>query len=135
MAVSLYPNLPNALTMMVSRANGIYADHGIYTDHGGEIAEITSFAGGGTTIRGITTGRIPVGIGAVPGAAQAFMAGAPVTLIGSSKGPGTVDVVTLADSDIETMMDLKGKTLGLSQPGGTATAMVILSIKRAGGRE
>lgn len=127
LAWSHYPIIPDALPGLVSIKKGFYENNGI------SISEVTSFSGGGTTVRGLTTGGIPVGSGAAAAAVKGWNAGAPIQMIANDVAPPAIDVLTLPDSGIETIQDLKGKTVAYSNPGATSQAMLILSLERADG--
>lgn len=127
LAWSHYPIIPDALPGLISIKKGFYEDHGI------SISEVSSFSGGGTTVRGLTTGGIPVGSGAAAAAVKGWNAGAPIQIIANDVSPPAIDVLTLPDSGIEKVQDLKGKTIAYSNPGSTSQAMLILSLERADG--
>lgn len=127
MAISHFPIISNGVPVMVSFEEGYYEERDI------GIKEITSFAGGGTTIRGVVTGGLPVGGGSAAAVVNAWAAGAPVRLVGGMANTNDIDVLTLPDSGIETIQDLKGKTVGYSNPASASQAMLVMSIKRAKG--
>ena len=127
MAISHYPIISNGLPVMVSKEEGLYADRDI------GVEGITSFSGGGTTIRGVVTGGLPVGGGAAASVVKAWKAGAPVNFVGGLANTNDIDVVVLADSEVETIQDLKGKTIGFTNPGSSSQAMLTMSFKRAEG--
>jgi NitT/TauT family transport system substrate-binding protein len=115
------------LIFPVADQEGFYAEHNVQLD------EVTSFGGGGTTIRGVVTGGIPVAGGSAAGAANSFTAGAPVHIIANVDEPPPIDVVTLADSDIESIQDLQGKKVGFTNPGSVSQQLLAGSIARADG--
>lgn len=127
LALSHYPIISTAVPVILCNEQGLYADRNIGID------EITSFSGGGTTIRGVVTGGLPVGAGGAPAVTQAWKAGAPVNYIGGLANTNDIDVVAPADSDIESIQDLAGKSVGYTNPGGSSHAMLVMSLKRAEG--
>lgn len=126
-AASHYPIVPSALVFPVSKRQGFYEEEGI------TLGEVTSFGGGGTTIRGVVTGGIPVAGGSAAAAVNAFSSGAPVHLIANIDEPPPIDVVAPADSDIGSIQDLAGKTVGYTNPGSISEQLLAASIKRADG--
>ncbi|MFB6095759.1 MAG: ABC transporter substrate-binding protein [Haloferacaceae archaeon] len=127
MAISHFPIISSGVPVMVSFEEGYYEQRNI------GVEDITSFAGGGTTIRGVVTGGLPVGGGSAAAVVNAWAAGAPVHLIGGMANTNDIDVLTLPDSGIETIQDLKGKTVGYSNPASASQAMLVMSLKRADG--
>lgn len=126
-AASHYPIVPSALVFPVSKRQGFYEEEGI------TLGEVTSFGGGGTTIRGVVTGGIPVAGGSAAAAVNAFTSGAPIHLIANIDEPPPIDVVAPADSDIGSIQDLAGKTVGYTNPGSISQQLLAASIKRADG--
>lgn len=122
-----YPQVSTSLSILVAKEKGFFAEHGV------EIGEISSFVGGGSNIRGISTGGIGIGTGALAAGIQAFMAGAPVHLVGFDTQHAEIEFVVLPDSPIETIQDLAGKTLATSGRGSSTEATALLSIQEADG--
>lgn len=127
MAITHFPIISSGVPVMVSFEKGFYEKRDI------GVKDITSFAGGGTTIRGVVTGGLPVGAGSAPAVVNAWDTGAPAHLIGGTANTNDIDVLTLPDSGIESIQDLEGKTIGYSNPGSASQAMIVMSIKRAEG--
>ncbi|MFB6097200.1 MAG: ABC transporter substrate-binding protein [Haloferacaceae archaeon] len=126
-AASHYPIVPSGLIFPVSQQQGFYEEQGL------ELGKVTSFGGGGTTIRGVVTGGIPIAGGSGAGVIKAFTSGAPVHIIANIDEPPPIDVVTPASSDIETIQDLAGKTVGFTNPGSVSQQLLAASIESADG--
>jgi NitT/TauT family transport system substrate-binding protein len=125
LAAAHYPIIPESVSIQV----GI--DKGIYKKHGVTIEDVTSFGGGGTTIRGIVTGGIGMGATALPALVQGHLSGAPVYLSGLILTQPTIDFHVKPASPIKSIQDLKGKTVAVSNPGSSSEAVLIKSLNNA----
>ncbi|MFB6095762.1 MAG: ABC transporter substrate-binding protein [Haloferacaceae archaeon] len=127
LAVAHYPVIPDTAPFIVGMEKGIYEKHGV------TIQDVTSFSGGGTTVRGIVTGGIGMGGTALPALIQGYNAGAPIYVSGLEMNQSPINFHVLPDSDIESIQDCKGKTIAVSNPGSSSEAMTIASVKAADG--
>lgn len=127
LAVSHYPTIPDSTPFLVGVKKGIYAKHNV------KISDVTSFSGGGTTVRGIVTGGIGMGGTALPALVQAYDAGAPIYLSGLEMSQSPINFMVKADSPIEKIQDCKGKTIAVSTPGSSSEGIAIASVKAADG--
>ncbi|MFB6187800.1 MAG: ABC transporter substrate-binding protein [Halobacteriaceae archaeon] len=127
LAISHYPTIPGTVPVQVAKKKGIFEKYGITK------APVTSFSGGGTTVRGVVTGNLTIGSTALLALIRAFQAGAPIHLVGLMQRSPDILFDTLPDSPIETIQDVKGKTIAISNPGSSSMQCAILSIKAANG--
>jgi NitT/TauT family transport system substrate-binding protein len=125
LAVSHYPTIPDTVPFQVGIEKGIYRKHGV------SIKNVTSFGGGGATVRGIATGGIGAGATALPALLQAYLAGAPIYLSGLVVAQPPIDFHAKPNSPISKIQDVKGKTIAVSNPGSSSEAMVIASLDAA----
>lgn len=124
---SHFPTITNGTALVTGMEKGFFEDHGV------SISEVTSFSGGGTATRGITTGGLGIGGSAVSGAVQGFMAGATVRLVGMyMQSNGTV-FQTQPDSPYETIQDLKGQKVAVTNPGSVTESAIVVSAMNAEG--
>lgn len=128
MAAAHYPVLLASTSTIVAEEQGFFDEYNITND------EVTSFSGGGSTVRGVVTGGLTAGKGALMAVAKAYRAGAPAHLVGMMLSGSTIGFYSLPDSDIESIQDLKGGgKVGLSNPGGSSEAVALKSVDNADG--
>lgn len=127
LALAYYPTIPQSVPAQVAMDQGFFKEHGV------QVEEIVSFQGGGTTVRGITTGGLGAGAGALAAVVQAFTSGAPIYLGGLLVAKSFVEFQTLPDSDIETIEDVRGETIAVTNPGSTSEAAAIRAIQNTDG--
>lgn len=125
--VTHWPTLLYAVPYAVAMENGYFEDEGI------EITEIVGSEGGGTTVRNVITGGLPLGEVATPAAVQAAMQGANVTIVGGGvAGIDEINWVAAQDSDISGIEDLVGTRVGFTNPGSVTQGLLNLSLSRQG---
>lgn len=127
LASPFYPVVPQTVPFQIAIEEGIYEKHGI------SIQDVTSFSGGGTTVRGIVTGGIGMGGTALPALVKGYLGGAPIYCSGLQAAYPAIDFHVKPDSPIESIQDCKGKTIAVSNPGSSSEALAIRSIKKADG--
>ena len=126
-AVSFYPLLSYTVSHQVAIAKDLDQAHGI------DITDVTSFSGGGNTVRGVVTGGLLLGNSGLPAAVNGFLAGAPLSIIGVGNGTIDLEFHALPDADIDSIQDLAGKTVALSNPESVGEAALLLSVDRSDG--
>jgi NitT/TauT family transport system substrate-binding protein len=110
------------------------AENGYFEEEGIDITGFVGSSGGGTTVRNVATGGLPFGEVATPAAVNAYYAGAPITIIGSgTNSPGTINWVAPKGSDIGSIQDLRGETVGFTSAGSVTQNTAALSLDRADG--
>lgn len=129
LTISTWPLLPFSVPVMVAMEQGFFEEEGI------RINDVISSEGGGTTVRNILTGDIPMGFVSFAAAVQANMAGAPLTVVGP--GPQRAPdyfIVAKEDSPLTSLEDAiqQDKSIGFTNPGsGTQNALAV-TLLRAG---
>ena len=109
------------------------ADQGLFEKNGVRIKQIVGSEGGGTTVRNVVSGGLPIGEVATTAAITAFQAGADIRIVGGGVA-SSKDVfwVTRPDSKLESIEDLKGKEVGYTSPGSVTQGLLALSLERSG---
>lgn len=126
--VTHWPILMYAPPYAVAQENGYFEEEGI------SIENFVGSSGGGTTVRNVVTGGLAFGEVATPAAVNACYAGAPLKIIaGATNTPGTINWVSPSDSDITSITDLEGKTVGYTSAGSVTQNTSALAAKRADG--
>jgi NitT/TauT family transport system substrate-binding protein len=108
-------------------------DQKLFEKHGVNVKQIVGSEGGGTTVRNVVSGGLPIGEVATTAAITAFMAGADIRIVGGGVA-SSKDVfwVTRPDSDLDSIEDLRGKEVGYTSPGSVTQGLLALSLERSG---
>lgn len=127
-AITWYPIFLYHLPVSVAREQGYFEANGV------RIEEIVGARGGGETIRTITSGGLLLGEAAAAAAVLSIIRShEPFVIVGGgTKAPSDVFWVTLPDSPVRTIQDLRGRRVGYTSPGSVTEQTVILSLQRAG---
>ncbi len=100
---------------------------------GVDVTGITGGEGGGTTLRNVLASPIPYGEVAVAAAIAAIQHGVPLTIVnGGVIGLDDLIWITRPDAAINSVQDLKGKTLSYSNPKSVTDMIAILALEKAG---
>lgn len=109
-------------------------ENGYFQEEGFEIGEINASSGGGTTVRTLTTGGIPMAESAAAAPVKAWLAGAPIEIVSfGNRNPGAFVMAVPSDSDIESLQDMKGKSYGFTAPDSSTEAFGKITADRADG--
>lgn len=109
------------LTKYVGSAPFLIAEQLGYFEQEGLTLELVSFAGGGETVRGLTSG-ISFGMPATLPALIAFQRGQrDLRMISGAVNAALVNFVVPADSPVRGLDNLEGRTIGVSQPSSITT--------------
>lgn len=100
------------------------ADYLGYYEAEGLDVEIVIVAGSGATVQQLVAGNADIGHPSAPATAQAVAQGQCLKQPYTYAHVNVYGLATPADSDIETLQDLKGKVVGVSEPGGGEIIMV-----------
>jgi NitT/TauT family transport system substrate-binding protein len=127
LSVSHYPTLLYSVPWAVAIEQGFFEERDL------ELEEIVGSSGGGTTVRNVVTGGLPLGAVATPAAINAFNEGSSLKILGGAIG-NTADIsfVTLPDRGIQTIEDIRGKSMGFTNPGSVTQGCAVLSLQGAG---
>jgi NitT/TauT family transport system substrate-binding protein len=108
-------------------------EQGLFEKRGVDVQSIVGSEGGGTTVRNVVSGGLPIGEVATTAAVTAFMAGADIRIVGGGvAGSDDVFWVTGPDSDLDSIEDLRGKEVGYTSPGSVTQGLLALSLERSG---
>ncbi len=120
--VTHWPDLMYNAPYHVAIQNGYFEDNDINV-------EFVGSEGGGTTVRNVVDGGLPFGEVATPAAINAYMAGAPITAIaGATRTVNEIYWVAPDGSDIESIQDLEGGSMGYTSAGSvTETTSALVS--------
>ena len=110
-------------------------DQGLFEKHGVRVKQIVGSEGGGTTVRNVVSGGLPIGEVATTAAITAFQAGADIRIVGGGVA-SSKDVfwVTRPDSKRDAIEDLKGKEVGYTSPGSVTQGLLALSLDKPSAR-
>lgn len=109
----------------------IAIEKGFYKDEGLDV-ELNYSKGSSDAARQLAAGNVDWGIFSSAATMQTVQRGFPLRAIMQIYYPDTFDIVVPEDSDIKTMADMKGKTLGLSDLAGGEVPMARASIIESG---
>ena len=108
-------------------------DQKLFQKHGVNVKPIVGSEGGGTTVRNVVSGGLPIGEVATTAAITAFMAGADIRIVGGGVASShDVFWVVRPDSDLDSIEDLRGKEVGYTSPGSVTQGLLALSLERSG---
>lgn len=125
--VSNHPVQPYSPPFVVAVENGYFEDEGIL------VTEIIGGAGGGTPVRSVLTADLPFGLVSTPAAANAYLAGAPLVAVGGLiNAINDVGFATLSGSDMTSIEDVVGRSVGYTSRGSVAEVALFMSLERAG---
>jgi sulfonate transport system substrate-binding protein len=127
LAVSVYPTAPGSTRLLMAQNQDTFGDHDL------AVEDIVSFGGAGDVVRGISTGGLDVGLGGLAAPVNAYLAGAPVNIIGISLGVNPIEFFARPDSDVESIQDAAGKRIAVTGQGDSPEAAAIQSIRKADG--
>ena len=123
-SVGMPTSPPNIVHMPIYVAQ----DLGLYKKEGLDV-EILSFEGGVKSFRAAVSGDIDVAVGS-----------GPFSIVGRSRGAKTklilanapkLEVTMVGPNTIKTLADLKGKRIGIQQPGGFAWVLSMMVLRKA----
>ncbi|SIS05445.1 ABC transporter substrate-binding protein [Natronorubrum daqingense] len=120
--VTHWPDLMYNAPYHVALENGYFEEEGIEIDFVGS-------EGGGTTVRNVVDGGLPFGEVATPAAINAYLAGTPIVVVaGATRTVDEINWVAPTGSEIESIEDLEGGTMGFTSAGSvTETTAALVS--------
>lgn len=104
---------------------------GFYTEEGLDVT-LNYSKGSADAARQLAAGNVDWGIFSAAATMQAVQRGFPLKAIMQIYYPDTFDIVVPDDSPVQTMLDMKGKTIGVSDLAGGEVPMVRASIVESG---
>lgn len=127
LTVSQYGRVVGTLPWAVALEKGMFNEAGL------DIDGIIPGSGGGTSMRNLMAGEIPVGEVATAVAVAAAKAGIGLKIIFSaSQHIGELAWATKPDSDIKSVMDLVGKKVAFTNPKSTTEMVIRNALKKEG---
>jgi len=127
LSVSHWPTLLYSVPWAVAIEQGYFEEREINLD------EIVGSSGGGTTVRNVVTGGLPLGAVATPAAINAFNEGSSLKILGGAiANTADISFVTLPDRGISSIEDARGKRVGFTEPGSITQGCAVLSLQGAG---
>ena len=108
-------------------------DQKLFEKQGLNVKQIVGSEGGGTTVRNVVSGGLPIGEVATTAAVTAFMAGADIRIVGGGVASSEDTFwVTRKDEPLDSIEDLEGKEVGYTSPGSVTQGLLALSLERSG---
>ena len=125
--VSNYGVSPNGMPFAVALEKGFFKEAGVNVDG------ILTSDGGGSTIRNLLGGKLAYGEAAPSAVVAAVQGGADLRIISGNVHTVAEFVwVTMPNSPIASINDLKSKRIGFTNPGSTSEALDYLLLEKAG---
>ena len=127
-AVANYGIAMNGMPIVIAVSKGYFKEEGAPN-----ITGVLTDSGGGTTIRNLTAGNLVFGESALAAVVAAIQGGADIRIVSEDASLVTdISFVTLPNSPIKSISDIKGKRLGFTNPGSTTQALTLLLIEKVG---
>lgn len=125
--VSHHPTLLYSVPYIVGVKKGFFADEQI------KITEVIGSEGGGTTVRNVVTGDLPIGEVATPAAAQALAQGSDLVAVGGgAQSVAEINYVAPKGSGPAGIEELTGKSVAYTSPGSVTQGVLALSLENSG---
>lgn len=121
--------MPTSPPNIVHMPMYVARDLGLFKAEGLEV-EILSFEGGVKSFRAMVSGDIDVGVGSGPFSIVGRGRGAKTKLILANSPK--LEVTMVGQGNIKTLADLKGKRIGIQQPGGFAWVLSMMVLRKGG---
>jgi NitT/TauT family transport system substrate-binding protein len=127
LSVSHWPTLLYSVPWAIAIEQGLFEERDI------TLEEIVGSSGGGTTVRNVVTGGLPLGAVATPAAINAFNEGSSLRILGGAiANTADISFVTLPDRGVGSIEDARGKRVGFTEPGSITQGCAVLSLQGAG---
>lgn len=108
-------------------------EKGFFKEAGADVDGILGTIGGGSDVRNLVAAGLPYADVALPSAISAIQQGADIVMVSeSSQNAASLVLVTMPNSSITSVKDLKGKRMGFSSPQSFTQAAESLMLDRAG---
>jgi NitT/TauT family transport system substrate-binding protein len=122
--ISAYPSELRNLPWIIAKDQNYWQKSGLNVTY-------VASNGGGTTLRAMELGSVPLSDGAPNSAISAFYSGSAIQILGAMS-TFTQGFVQRPDESINTIADLKGKTMGYTSTGSVTQLVNLMLIKQAG---
>jgi NitT/TauT family transport system substrate-binding protein len=128
LAVANYGVAMNGMPIVIAINKGYFKQEGAP-----EITGVLTDNGGGTTVRNLTAGNLLFGESALAAVVAAIQGGADIKIVSEDASLVTdISFVTMPNSPIKSINDIKGKRLGFTNPGSTTQALTLLLLEKVG---
>jgi NitT/TauT family transport system substrate-binding protein len=126
-AVSQYGVSPGSMPWAIA------LEKGYFKEEGANITAVRSASGSTPTIRALIGGSLPYAEAGITGALQANQAGADLRVVSCNVNTfAEVPWVTLKDSTIKSLADLKGKRVGFTTAKSATNMLAVMLVNKAG---
>lgn len=105
---------------------------GFYKEFGADITGARASRGGGSTIRNMLAGELPFASSATAAAVLAIQRGADLRIVSQTTSRGDMGWITMPNSPIKSIKDIKGRRLGFTNPQSTTEAKNTLLLEKLG---
>src|SRR5215471_4602606 len=127
-AIANYGVAMNGMPFAIAISKGYFKEEGAPN-----VTGIMTDSGGGTTIRNLTAGDLLYGESSLAAVVSAIQSGADIKIISEDASLVTdICFVTMPNSSIKSINDIKGKRLGFTNPGSTTQALTLLLLEKVG---
>src|SRR5215831_5301835 len=127
-AIANYGVAMNGMPFAIAISKGYFKEEGAPN-----ITGIMTDSGGGTTIRNLTAGDLLYGESSLAAVVSAIQSGADIKIVSEDASLVTdICFVTMPNSPIKSVNDVKGKRLGFTNPGSTTQALTLLLLEKVG---
>jgi NitT/TauT family transport system substrate-binding protein len=111
----------------------IALDQGYFKQEGVEVTNVRSASGSAPTVRDLIAGRLPYGEAGITGVLTANQAGADLKVVSCNVNTfAEVPWVTMPNSAINSLSDLKGKRIGFTTPKSATNMLAVMLVSKAG---
>jgi len=112
---------------------GVARDQGLFKKNGLDFDGIIGSNGGGTAVRNMMASDLPFGEISTSGAVSAVQTGLDVLFVYSANNnSGGMAWITLPGSPVKTLMDLKGRKVGYTNPRSTTETFIRIILHNSG---
>jgi NitT/TauT family transport system substrate-binding protein len=126
-SVSNYAVSPGSMPLAIALKKGYFQEAGA------DITGIRSAPGSAPAIREMIAGDLPYAEAGITGAIAAIKSGAQLRIISTDVNTfAEVTWVTMPNSSVKTLADLKGKKIGFTSPKSATNMAALLMLKKAG---
>lgn len=111
----------------------IALDQGYFKDEGVDVTAVRSASGSAPTVRDMIAGNLPYAEAGITGVLTANQAGADLKVVSCNVNTfAEVPWVTMPDSGINSISEMKGKTIGFTSPKSATNMLAVMLVKKAG---
>lgn len=119
---------PGQGVLWVARDAGLLAKYGL-------TADVVLVPGSPRTVQALIAGDLDYAIAGTPAFLRARMQGAGVVILSALSNYSSQRVLVKPDSTVQSLKELKGKTIGVTQFGSAGDSFIRVALKKAGLRE